>query len=178
MLVIALPVSYCGAKPYPLRWMFVSRSLSQNEDVNDIDGIVRVASEHGLNGMVLSAGLDLLSRQSPEYLARLGQVKRICEQRHVEIIPNIFSVGYGGSTLAHDRNLAEGIPVKDAPFVVENGQAHLLVDPAIKIVNGGFEAHEGNRVKSFAFHDRPGEVSFVDTCMDSTIFSRWRPNAG
>jgi hypothetical protein len=162
ILLFVLP-TWCGAKTYPLRWVFVSRSLGQDKDVNDVEGIVRVASEHGINGMVFSGGLDSLSRQSPEYLARLGRVKQICDQRHIEIIPNIFSIGYGGSILGHDHNLAEGIPVEDAPLVVENGQAHLVADPAVRMVNGGFEDHDGNRVKGFAFHDRPGEVSFVDT---------------
>ena len=35
------------------------------------------------------------------------------------MIPNVFSAGYGGGILAHDKNLAEGLPVKDALYVVE-----------------------------------------------------------
>jgi len=118
-------------KDYPYRWVYVSRSLRRNSDVADIKSIAKTASEHGLNGMVLAAGLDRLDRQSPDYFTRLEQVKQICKQSNIEIIPIIFSVGYGGSVLSKDRNLAAGIPVKDALFVVENGQAHLLPEPDV-----------------------------------------------
>ncbi len=160
-LLLSAPV--CTAVTYPLRWFYMSRSLGQEKDVNEIEAIVRTAAEHGLNGMLFSAGLDRLSQQSQAYFDRLEHVKEICAQHRVEIIPSLLSIGYGSSILAHDRNLAEGIPVKDAPFVVENGQAHLVADPNVRIVNGGFEEYDGNRVKGYSFHDRPGEVSFVDT---------------
>jgi hypothetical protein len=152
----------CQGKDYPYRWVYVSRTLRKDSDVADIRRIVKTASEHGLNGMVLAAGLDRLDRQRPDYFARLEQVKQICKQRKIEIIPTLFSVGYGGAILAHDKNLAAGIPVKDALFVVQNGQARLVPDPPAKIVNAGFEEYEGNRFRGYRFHDRPGEVSFVD----------------
>lgn len=162
MLFLALLGSLCEAKNYPYRWVYVSRSLHGDSDVADIKSIVKTASEHGLNGMVLAAGLDRLGLQPPDYFIRLEQVKRICKQRNVEIIPIVFSVGYGGSVLAHDRNLAAGIPVKDALFIVENRKAHLVADSLVKIVNGGFEEYAGNRLRGYRFHDRPGEVSFID----------------
>jgi hypothetical protein len=153
----------CQAKEYPYRWVFVSRSLQGDKDVTEIEQIVRTASEHGLNGMVLSAGLDQLDRQSAAYLERLARVRQICEDRQVDIIPCIFSAGYGGSVLSHNRNLAEGIPVNDVPFLVTGGQANLVPDRATAFANPGFEEHEGHRAKGYNFHDRPGEVSFVDT---------------
>jgi hypothetical protein len=156
-------VPLCQAKEYPCRWVFVSRSLQTDKDVTDIEQIVRTASGHGLNGMVLSAGLDQLDRQSPAYLERLHKIRQICAQHQVEIIPCIFSAGYGGSVLTHNRNLAEGIGVNDVPLLVEGGQARLAPDQVVVFVNPGFEEHEGNRAKGYNFHDRPGEVSFVDS---------------
>jgi hypothetical protein len=151
------------AKEYPHRWVYVSRSLRADKDVTDIERIVQTASEHGLNGMVLSAGLDRLDLQPQEYLQRLGRVREICEKAHVEIIPGIFSVGYGSSVLAYDRNLAAGIPVVDVPFVVKDGQAILDPDRTPAIANGGFERHEGNRIEGYKLQDKPGEVSFADS---------------
>ena len=161
-IVFAQLVSFCQAKDYSYRWVFVSRSLRADKDVADVERIVRTASAHGLNGMVLSAGLDRLDRQPPEYLQRLAQVKQICSEYGVEIIPNVFSVGYGGSVLAHNRNLAAGIPVNDVPFVVHDGRARFVPDRPVKIANGGFEDYDGNRANGYRFHDKPGEVSFVD----------------
>ena len=160
LVTIAAP---CPAKEYPYRWVFVSSSLRSDKDVADIERIVQTASEHGLNGMVLSAGLDRLDRQSPAFLERLAKVKEFCQSHGVEIIPNIFSVGYGGSVLAYNRNLAAGILVKDAPFLVKSGEASLNPDRPVRVANGGFEQYEGNQFKGYRFHDRPGEVSFVDS---------------
>jgi hypothetical protein len=131
--------------------------------VEDIRSIVRTASEHGLNGMVLSGGLDRLDRQPDHYFRRLEAVRAFCLQHKIEIIPIIFSAGYGGSVLSHDRNLAAGLPVRDALYIVRGREARLTPDPPVRLVNGGFEQHKGHRVTGFRFHDKPGEVSFVDT---------------
>ena len=163
ILFPALLSSLCQGKDYPYRWVYVSRSLRADSDVGDIRSIVKTLSEHGLNGMVLAAGLDRLDLQPANYFRRLEDVKRICKQRSIEIIPIVFSVGYGGSILSQDRNLAAAIPVKGAEFVVENGKAHLVPDLSAKIINAGFEEYNGNRFTGYRFHDKPGEVSFMDT---------------
>ncbi|HPC95770.1 MAG TPA: hypothetical protein PLU87_12565 [Sedimentisphaerales bacterium] len=162
LLLVCLPSPVCLARTYPHRWVFVSRSLRADQDVTDIEQIVQTAAAHGLNGMVLSAGLDRLDRQPAEYLDRLAKVRDICRQHGIEIVPNIFSVGYGGSVLSYDRNLAAGIPVCDAPFLVEGNRARLDPDARAQIANAGFEQYEGHRLTGYGFHDRPGEVSFVD----------------
>ncbi len=166
VMLIAPLVSLCQAREYPCRWVFVSNSLRTDQDVNEVERIVRIASEHGLNGMVLTAGLDNLDRQPPEYLGRLAKVKATCDKLGVEIIPCIFSVGYGGTLFAYNRNLAAGIPVNDAPFVVKDSEARLEADQSVRFANGGFEEHDGDRLKGYGFHDKPGDVSFVD----STVF--------
>ena len=153
----------CQGQEYPYRWVYVSRSLQRDSDLVDIKNIVKTASESGLNGMVLAAGLDRLDGRDPEYFKRLKQVRQLCKQRNFEIIPIVLSVGYGGSVLAQDKNLAAGLPVKDALFVVQNNQAHFIPSTTAKIMNPGFEQYEGNRLKGYNFHDRPGEVSFIDT---------------
>ena len=74
--------------------------------------------------LVLAAGLDWLDRQPAEFLDRLASIRDICRQHGVEIIPDIFSVGYGGSVLAYDRNLAAVIPFVDTE-VFRSGKASL-----------------------------------------------------
>ncbi len=165
ILAVGLAAGVCPAadESYPYRWVYVSRGLRSDQDAEDVRNIVRTAAAHGLNGMVLSAGLDRLDLQPGDYFKRLDAVKAVCKERGVEIIPIIFSAGYGGSVLAHDRNLAAGIPVTDALFVVKGGEARLVGDPPVKVVNGGFEHYKGHRAEGYRFHDKPGEVSFIDT---------------
>ncbi len=136
-------------KPLEHRWVYVSRGLRSDQDVEDIRQIARTASENGLNGIMLAAGLDTISLKPPEYLARLDKVKEICRGYHLEIIPSIFAAGYGSAILAHDKNLAEGLPVKDALYVVKNGEAHL--EPEVPVADGG-PAVEGVWTREVAVH--------------------------
>jgi hypothetical protein len=143
-------------------WIF-GWSLNSNSEVQQIVQVLDTAGKNGFNGAVLSLGLDTLCKQTPEYFRRLEQVKAACARNRLEIIPSVFSVGYGGAVLSHDRNLAEGIPVRDAPFLVKGDKAEFVPDPNVKLVNGGFEDYQGNTAKGMAFHDEPGRVSYIDT---------------
>ena len=151
-----------GVYPDRFVWVF-GWGLDQDSDVAAISNVLASASEHGLNGAVLSCGLDSLSRQSSDYFRRLEQIKQLCARDHLELIPALFSIGYGGGILAHDQNLAEGLPVVDAPFLVQGGQARLAETNNVALANGGFEDHRGGKFTGFNFYDQPGEVGFVDT---------------
>jgi hypothetical protein len=148
---------------YPFRWVYVSRSLADDRHVDDIRAVAQVASGHGLNGMVLDAGFDRIDLQPGAWFNRIEQVKREVREAGLEIVPALFSAGYGGAVLAHDRNLAEGLPVRDALFVAGDYLAQLAPDPEVVFVNPGFEDYAGNRAAGYSYHDRPGEVSFIDT---------------
>ena len=150
------------ARTYPDRWVYVARNLAKDSDVAEIKQIAETARQHGLNGMLLAAGLEGVEQWKEDRLARLEKVKAICRENQIEIIPIIWSVGYG-SCLGINKNLAEGLPCNDCPFVVQGKEARLAPDPDFEIVNGGFEEFEKNRMKGYAFHDKPGEVSFPDT---------------
>src|SRR5689334_22192647 len=122
-------------KPLPLRWVYISRSLRSDQDVEQIRQLARTASENGLNGVLFAAGLDSIDLKPPEYITRLEKVKAIFNENHLEMIPNIFSAGYGGGILAHDKNLAEGLPVKDAVYEVKGSEAR--IHPEVPVADGG-----------------------------------------
>lgn len=149
-------------KVYPDRWVRISPRLRSDKDVEDIREIVQTAAKHGLNGIVLS-GMDRLSLGTPEYLERLRKVKAIADANHMEIIPEGFNTGYGGALLDFDKNLAEGLLVKDALFVAKGGTARFVADSPAKLVNGDFEEFQGNRFSGFTKQTEPGKKTFVDT---------------
>jgi hypothetical protein len=43
---------------FPLRWVRISSPLRTDEDVENIRRIARIASDNGLNGVLLAVGLD------------------------------------------------------------------------------------------------------------------------
>jgi len=109
--------------------------------VAELSKVLETASRSGLNGAMLSSGLDSFCKQSPDYFRRLEELRKTSDRPGMEIIPAIFSVGYSGGVFSHNRHLAEGVSVEGAPFLVRDGQARLLPDAAVRIVNGGFEEH-------------------------------------
>ena len=168
LILTAMAAAACAVaeaqqkKIYPDRWVYVSRSFQSGQDVEDVREIARTAAEHGLNGIVLT-GMDRISLYSPEQLARLSQVKEIADANHLEIVPLGFGTGYGGAILDSDKNLAEGLLVKDALFVAKGGTARFVPDSPAKLVNAGFEAYQGNRFGGFTTQTDPGVKTFVDT---------------
>jgi hypothetical protein len=140
LLCIAIAAcSVAGAqqkKIYPDRWVYAGANFQTDQDVEKVRDIIRTAAEHGLNGIVLS-GMDRISLWSPEQLARFIKVKEIADANHMEIIPSGFNTGYGGSILAHDKNLAEGLLVKDALFVAKSGTAQLPGQPVQRLHHAG-----------------------------------------
>ena len=132
------------SQTYRDRWVYVSTGLDSDRELQRVEGIARTASEHGLNGILLSAGFDAMDLKSPGDLERLSRLKQTCDHLGVEIIPIGFSVGYGGGVLSHDRNLAAGQPVRGALFVAKEQVATFVADPMVKIANGGFEELVGD----------------------------------
>lgn len=174
MLCLGAPAVAMGANRDPaavpprfadrLVWLF-GWNLRADEHVTAITNLLHRAAASGYNGAVLSAGLDSLGRKTADYFRRLDTVKAACDRLGLELIPSVFSVGYGGGALAYNRHLAEGLPVRDATFRVnaEGTRANFVPDPTVALVNGGFEDFRDDRFAGYRFHDQPGEVTFADT---------------
>lgn len=148
---------------YPHRWVYVSSWLGNDAELDRVGQILQTAAEHRYTGVVLSSGLDRLSRQPQAYIDRVLRLKQLCAGLNLEIIPSVFSIGYAGAIRAFDPNLMEGIPVKDALFVAGQSEALLEPDPAVAFINGGLEQHDGNKVRGFSLQDGAGSISFIDT---------------
>ena len=120
---------------FPHRWVRISSQLRTDEDVEKVNKLARIAGENGLTGALLAIGLDSIDLKPPEYMTRLAKVADICKRNKLEMIPNIFSGGYGGAILAHDKNLAEGFEVKDLLYVAKSGQA--VIEPEVLLDGTG-----------------------------------------
>jgi hypothetical protein len=166
LLGAALAWRAAAAPVYPDRWVWVfGWNLEKDGDTAEIEQMLASGAAHGINGAVVSFGLDALCKKSPEFFRRLETLQQTCARLKIELIPSVFSIGYGGGLLAHDRHLAEGLPVVDAPFVVHGNVAQFVPDETVRLANGDFEKFKNNKFKGFNFHDEPGVVSFADTAV-------------
>ncbi|NLX96782.1 MAG: hypothetical protein GXY83_11445 [Rhodopirellula sp.] len=164
LLITLLLIRGVSAAPkteaIPYRWVFVSPDLRQRDEAEQVAQVARTASQHGFNGMVLSARFDTIEVCPPRYFENLQFVKQVCEEQQLEIIPLLCSIGYGSAHLRKD--FAAGLPVCDARFIVDSDEAKFASDTPVGVVNGSFEVFAGNRVQRCKLQDKPGSVSFID----------------
>ncbi len=124
LFVIVLLIQHlCWAVEWRDRfaWIF-GFNLREKQDIEKVIFLINVASKNNYNGIVLSGGLDSLCKQDEKFFDGLEKIKRTCDELNMDLVPAVFSVGYG-SPLSHDRNLAEGLPVIDSRFLVTGSSA-------------------------------------------------------
>ena len=146
------------------RWFYLSGSPFASNAVEEVGQLVRTAGEAGLNGMLWSCGFDDCDRWTDRQKARILEIKAICDRSGVEIIPLVWSVGYG-TMLGRDPNLVAAQPVEDMPYVADAaGERAVWSDSATPLLpNGDFEETGPKLLPHWHFWDQEGVVTFRDT---------------
>jgi len=128
---------------YGERWVYGSANLQVNQSADDLIALIQRAGRAGYTGVVLTDyKFNILDRVIDNYFRNVERVKAAAVKARIELIPAVFSIGYSNGILAHDPNLAEGLPVVDQPFVVKNRVAVLDSQSVPSFRNGNFEVYE------------------------------------
>jgi uncharacterized membrane protein (DUF373 family) len=91
----AIPAVLLGqSHTYRDRWVYVSTGLNSDRELERIEGIARTASEHGLNGILLSAGFDDMDLKSPAELERLARLKGLHRVWLLDMFEGPFNESY------------------------------------------------------------------------------------
>jgi len=145
------------------RWVWVMANLLVENEVDRTVSLIERAARDGYNGVVISDyKLNFLDRMPRNYFTHVERVKDAAAQAKIELIPALFPIGYSNGLLSNDTNLAEGMPVEAAPYVVQGREAVLVADPAAKLKNGGLEETKGNVFSGFGYQDEPGKATSPD----------------
>ena len=148
---------------YDRRWFYAGFNNQVNESTDRLIALVEQAAKAGYNGVVLADyKLNILDRVPDHYFRNIARLKAAAAKAGVEIIPTVCAVGYSNGLLAHDPNLAEGLPVVDAPYVIKDGRAVLDTSQAVSLKNGALEETRGDVFTGWGFQDDPGKASFAD----------------
>ncbi|GMV98760.1 MAG: hypothetical protein AMXMBFR83_31080 [Phycisphaerae bacterium] len=119
----------------PALWLYYATNLQVDGNVDELEAVWRRAASAGYSHVLLAdskfARLGDLGDMTRPYFRNVERVQRIAAELKLRIIPACFHVGYSNSLLWHDPNLAEGLPVRDALFVVRSGRAELVPDPPV-----------------------------------------------
>lgn len=110
--------------------------------------------------------LALPSRAGAEYSARLKALGDEAARLGIGLVPMVTNFGDGAALLYHEPALAEGMPVRDALFVVRGRQAELQPDPPLELRNPGFEVTDDGRPAGWT--DEPG-VTPCEATVDRAV---------
>ncbi len=144
------------------RWLFVMRDMSQSENLAATLDLLPRAQAAGYNAIVLSdSNLFELKQLGSSYRDNILRLQQEAKQYGLELIPSVMPIGYSGAILGYDRNLAEGIPVKDGLFIVHNGEAVSAPDPPVALA-GDFEQVQGDAFAGWDFQENEGKSVFAD----------------
>jgi len=173
-LAAALLLTLCtlarsqAAQPVPCRLYLQPDLLSPAGFAAATNLLVRAAGE-GYTGIILASSRTMRADLLPAaYRTHCLAFRELCRQLHLDLVVAVMPIGYSNSLLSRDPNLAEGLPVRNAPFIVRNGV--LAPDDPIAFPNGGFDAVEDNDDDTPAFWtliDQPGRLCTMDT---GTVF--------
>ncbi len=146
-------------------WLYIQTNLLVEENLENNLALIDRAAKAGYTGVLLADSKFCRWDQLPGRYA--GNVKRFreeCRRLNLELFAAVCPIGYSNDLLSQDPNLAEGLPVHDAPFVVQSGKLvpEQPAEPILK--NGDFEAgHRNGTPLGWGFVDGPGTVSILDT---------------
>jgi hypothetical protein len=153
-----------AAEPkYADRWVYCQHNLLVDKNVDDLVRLLERSAKAGYTGLVLADyKFNILDRMPDRYAKNVERLKKAAAEHKVELIPCVFPIGYSDGLLVHDPNLAEGVPVKDAPFVARGKELVAAGEP-VRFANGDFEQARGDKFALFNFQDEPGKATFADT---------------
>lgn len=172
--------SFLNAQTHPIvsgheleyRIVRISTNFLVDSNLEPTLDIITTASENCYNGVMLSdvkfGYLDAFAN-SPNYFANLHTFLDSAKVLGLQVFPETVSFGYSGPILFHNPNLAEGLPVIDAPFIVENTANGLAImnapDDVFDLQNADFEnlPSSSNVFPGWSWQDGPGSVTFWDT---------------
>jgi hypothetical protein len=120
------------AQPREL-WLYYPVNLLVDQNIDKLQQIWGRAAAVGYTHILLAdSKFSRLNVMDKRYFANVERTKKIAAELKLTVVPALFSVGYSNDLLSNDPNLAEGLAVKDAPFVVgADGVARLKPEAGV-----------------------------------------------
>ena len=163
VIVLLFLVEIARGEGTPALWFYYPTNLLPKENIDKLETLWKRAATAGYTHVLLAdSKFSRLSEMPREYFQNCDRVKKIAKELKIEILPAEFPIGYSNDILSLDPNLAEGVPVKDALFVVRSGEARVQADPPVALDHLAFKDDvvriEGNVA---TVHDHPSNARLV-----------------
>ena len=143
------------------KWIFSFANFAKDDAAEAITKLVKDGRKAGYNGILVSdVKFEKLQLTDEKYKQRLQAFRKVCKDEGVKLAVHVGSYGYSDMFLTHNRNLAEGMPVRNATFIVKDGKL-VPFDETTELVNGSFEDNKDGLPTGWQV-DSPGTVTKID----------------
>ena len=154
-----------AADKAPWLWVYAPTNFLVDENADHLIELMKRAKKAGYTAFVVSdtkfARLaDHNGDRPPRYFDNMRRTAQAAADLGIEIIPMVGSFGYSNDILQNDPNLAEGIAVRDCPFIVHDGKA--AVEDENLFPAGELETFKGDNPVGWDYVDGPGKSTFAD----------------
>ncbi|MFN8221225.1 MAG: carbohydrate binding domain-containing protein [Fimbriimonadales bacterium] len=156
--MLALIAAVVLAPPMEKRLVYLATNLLVDANVERDLALLGRAKKAGYNGVVLTDSKFWRWTDLPErYKQNVSRLRAEMRRLGMECIAAVAPIGYSNDLLSKDPDLAEGLPVEDAPFRA-TASGTLTPEDDLKLANGGFE----DGANGWAWMDVPGKVCVID----------------
>lgn len=126
-ITAAVPSPSLSFRNRPQLWLYYSTNLLVPRNVARLERTWRRAAKYGYTHVMLSdsklARMNDLGDIRKTYMAHLKAVETLARQLKLQIVPEVFQIGYSNDLLFENPSLAAGLPVRNVKFVVHNNVA-------------------------------------------------------
>ncbi|MDB6137074.1 MAG: putative glycosyl hydrolase [Verrucomicrobiaceae bacterium] len=131
------------------RWVYAPANYQVDAQAERIIALMKRAKACGYSHFLLTDSKFARIPSLPKhYFTNAAKVKAAAAETGIEVVPGLFGVGYSNDLLSNDPNLAEGLPVKEALFVVKDFIASHVPEPEVT-----FRGADLARPKNWGFVD-------------------------
>jgi len=143
------------------KWVFNMTNFASDQRTTDLIALMQRAKAAGYNGFVISdIKFEKFQLSNSAIVKNLERFRAAAHATNMDVIACVAPFGYADFLLSNDPNLAEGMPVRKAEFVVKDGKL-VPFDETTKLINGGLEDWKDDSPKGWAV-EAPGKASFRD----------------
>ena len=122
------------------RWVYAPANYQVDKDADRVIALMTRAKAAGYTHFLITDSKLARVPTLPErYFKNVERVRTAAKETGIELVPALFGVGYSNDLLSNDPNLAEGLPVKDALFVVKDYIASHVPDPLVLLKDSAFQ---------------------------------------
>jgi hypothetical protein len=128
-LAIVLVLAYLKGTQGQELWVYSQTNLLVPDEIQRIEELMQRAKNSGYTHLLIAdSKFSRLGQLDDRYFKNVQRIQKKATELQLKLVPTVCSVGYSNDILSLEPNLAEGLPVQDALFIVRSGSASLQAD--------------------------------------------------